>query len=77
VGQLPDCQAVGNLRVAALGDDLSQVPDWRDIGLPRSSLMASPAVFDGDTLISAPLAGLQNGFSARIVADFTSFLVSR
>ncbi|SMX36993.1 tRNA(Ile)-lysidine synthase [Octadecabacter ascidiaceicola] len=66
-----------NLTIRALGESLKDVPDWRDVGLPRASLMASPAVFDGETLISAPIAGLQNGFSARIVADFQSFLLSR
>ncbi|HCP82205.1 MAG TPA: tRNA lysidine(34) synthetase TilS [Octadecabacter sp.] len=67
----------GDLSIRALGESLKDVPDWRDVGLPRASLMASPAVFDGETLISAPVAGLQNGFSARIVADFMSFLLSR
>lgn len=66
-----------NLSIRALGEALKGIPDWRDVGLPRSSLMASPAVFDGETLISAPVAGLQNGFSARIVADYQSFLLSR
>jgi len=63
--------------VRALGESLNDVPDWRDTGRPRNSLMASPAVFQGDRLIAAPVAGLQNGFQARIVADFTSFLLSR
>ncbi len=66
-----------NLTIRALGESLKDVPDWREVGLPRASLMASPAVFDGETLVSAPVAGLQNGFSARIVADFESFLLSR
>lgn len=63
--------------IRALGEAITEVPNWRDAGLPRASLMASPAVFDGNTLIAAPVAGLQNGFEARIVADFASFLVSR
>jgi tRNA(Ile)-lysidine synthase len=63
--------------VRALGESLKDVPDWRATGRPRSSLMASPAVFRGDWLIAAPVAGLQNGFQARIVADFSSFLLSR
>ena len=67
----------GNLTVRALGDALSDVADWQKSGLPRASLLASPAVFDRDTLVAAPVAGLQNGFSARIVADFASFLVCR
>ena len=63
--------------VRALGDGINDIPDWRETGLPRSSLMASPALYRGDWLISAPIAGLQNGFRARIVADFHSFLLSR
>lgn len=70
-------KAAPNLTIRALGESLKDVPDWRETGLPRASLMASPAVFDGETLISAPIAGLQNGFSARIVADYQSFLLSR
>ncbi|TKA96146.1 tRNA(Ile)-lysidine synthetase, partial [Cereibacter changlensis] len=33
-------------------------------GRPRDSLIASPAVWQGDRLVAAPLAGLQNGWSA-------------
>lgn len=66
-----------DLHVQALGEWISEVPNWRNVGLPRSSLMASPAVFDGETLISAPVAGYNNGFDARIVTDFSSFLLSR
>jgi tRNA(Ile)-lysidine synthase len=40
--------------------------------MPQVSLMASPSVWSGDTLIAAPLAGLSNGWSAQIVADFHS-----
>ncbi|WP_439156496.1 tRNA lysidine(34) synthetase TilS [Yoonia sp.] len=56
----------------ALGDGLSQCPDWRAAGFPRTSLRASPSVWQGDTLVAAPVAGLTNGWSARIVADFHS-----
>ncbi len=64
------------LHVAALGEAISQIDGWREIGLPRLSLMATPAIFQGETLISAPVAGLQNGWKAQIVADFPSFLAS-
>ncbi len=67
----------GPFLVRALGEAIKEVPDWRDTGLPRTSLMATPAVFGGETLIAAPVAGLQNGFEARIVADLSSFLLSR
>jgi tRNA(Ile)-lysidine synthase len=60
------------LRVQALGDGLRACPDWRQSGMPRTSLLASPSVWLDDTLIAAPLAGLSNGWSAQIVADFHS-----
>ena len=64
-----------DLHIAALGEGIADCPDWRSAGLPRLSLMASPAVWRADTLISAPLAGLRSGWTVRIVADFHSSLV--
>ncbi|MDX8347258.1 tRNA lysidine(34) synthetase TilS [Cognatiyoonia sp. IB215446] len=58
------------LVVSALGDGIHQCAEWREVGLPRTSLIATPAIWDGDELIAAPLAGLRNGWSAQIVADF-------
>ncbi|WP_055687426.1 tRNA lysidine(34) synthetase TilS [Loktanella sp. 5RATIMAR09] len=58
------------LSFKALGSGIKDCADWRAAGLPRTSLMASPAVWQGDRLIAAPLAGLSQGWSARIVADF-------
>lgn len=69
--------AAENLVVRALGNHIRFAPDWRDTGLPRETVMASPAVFRGDWLVAAPVAGLKNGFEARIVADFSTFLLSR
>lgn len=60
------------LSFKALGDGIKQCPGWRDCGVPRVSLQASPSVWQGEKLIAAPLAGLSNGWSARIVADFHS-----
>lgn len=60
------------LTFRALGAGVSQCPDWRNIGLPRQSLLASPSVWQDATLIAAPVAGFCNGWSARIVADFHS-----
>lgn len=57
------------LAVRALGAGIDLCPDWRDSGLPRKSLQASPAVWRADALISAPLAGLGGGWSAQIVAE--------
>lgn len=55
--------------VRALGPvGLRQCPDWRGLGLPRSVLEVTPGVWTGETLLAAPLAGLENGWSARLDA---------
>lgn len=59
------------LQVRALGDaGLLACPDWRGAGVPRATLLASPAIWAQDRLIAAPLAGFGQGWRARIVADF-------
>lgn len=68
-----------NLVVRALGEAVKDCPDWRDTGLPRASLTASPAVWDGETLIAAPVAGFSAGFSATIdptCGDFFTYALS-
>ncbi len=68
------------LSVRALGaEGLKHCPDWRSTGLPRASLVASPAVWQGAALIAAPLAGLKGGWDARLAPDsgnFARFLLS-
>ncbi|CTQ33808.1 tRNA lysidine(34) synthetase TilS [Jannaschia rubra] len=60
--------------VGALGDDVTKVP-WRNTGLPRRSLMSSPAVRAADgTLIAAPLAGLAAGYDLRLARPFSATL---
>ena len=56
-GDLPQGAEVGALDTTGL----VQCPDWRSTGLPRAALLASPAVWLGDKLIAAPLAGFQTG----------------
>ncbi|WP_348538773.1 tRNA lysidine(34) synthetase TilS [Shimia sp. R10_1] len=57
------------LEIAALGEaGMAQVPDWRLSARPRQSVLSSPAVWQGDTLVSAPLAGLANGWEAQVLA---------
>ncbi|WP_245826589.1 tRNA lysidine(34) synthetase TilS [Rhodobacter aestuarii] len=65
--------------IAALGaEGLKQIKTWRDSGLPRPTLLASPAVWRGETLVSAPLAGRANGYSAHIVrGSFANALIRR
>lgn len=53
-----------SLRIRTLGDGILGTP-WRDSGLPRRSVLASPAVWDGATLVAAPLAGVGEGWLAR------------
>ncbi len=72
----PPAETAGDLTVGALGEDVTRTP-WRDTGLPRSSLVASPAVRDGARLIAAPVAGLANGWTARTRATFTQTLQRR
>lgn len=56
------------LEVRALGaEGLAQCPDWRETDLPRASLLAAPALWRGATLVAAPVAGLGNGWCARLV----------
>ncbi len=50
--------------------------DWRETGISRDALVVSPAIWRGDVLIAAPLAGFSNGWTARIDAGFTSFIIS-
>ena len=65
------------LQIRALGETgLQSCPDWRATGFPRTSLLSSPAVWQGDRLIAAPLAGFNEAWQARIVADFHSSLLS-
>ena len=61
------------LEVRALGEAVSQCGDWRETGLPRTSLLAAPAVWDGETLVAAPLAGEANGYRATFHAPKRGF----
>ncbi|MGQ0567497.1 MAG: tRNA lysidine(34) synthetase TilS [Gemmobacter sp.] len=66
-----------DLAVRALGPlGLPQVKGWRALGIPREALLVTPAVWDGDTLLAAPVAGLENGWKAHIATPFHRFLVS-
>lgn len=66
--------------IRALGEDgLGQCKAWRDTGLPRATLIASPAVWRGSDLVAAPLAGRAGGWSAQIApprGDFFTSLLS-
>lgn len=64
-----------DLCIRALGEEgLKACPDWRATGLPRSSLLASPAIWHEGTVIAAPLAGFANGWTATLRPSFAEFL---
>lgn len=53
--------------LAALGEiGLAECADWREAGLPRASILATPALWLGDRLIAAPVAGRSEGYTARL-----------
>lgn len=77
VGQLWDrrWQVTGPAgEVRALGaEGLRQTKDWRKTGLPREVLVVSPAVWRGDTLLAAPLAGMSADWQAKLDRPFHLF----
>ncbi|MFM2390410.1 MAG: tRNA lysidine(34) synthetase TilS [Pseudomonadota bacterium] len=64
------------LTIRALGDGIRACPDWRATGIPRDALVVSPAIWRGDVLIAAPLAGFAQGWTATLRPHFVSFLLS-
>lgn len=63
------------LEVGALGDaGLAQCGDWRRTGLSRASLLGSPAIWTGETLLAAPLAGWSDGWTAVLDPSFMEVL---
>lgn len=64
------------MQVRALGEPgLTHLDHWRESELPRKSLMASPSVWLGDTLVAAPLAEPAEGWQVRLkMPDFLTCL---
>ncbi|NRA99563.1 MAG: tRNA lysidine(34) synthetase TilS [Rhodobacteraceae bacterium] len=64
----------GDVHVAVLGEGIKALDTWRDTGFPRDTLIASPAVWRGQTLVSAPLAGFSGGYAVQspTLQDFVS-----
>lgn len=62
--------------VRALGEAVDAVTGWRAAGLPRQTLMASPAVWRDGVLVAAPVAGFGQGWTARIVTDWPALTLS-
>ncbi len=67
------------MTIRALGEmGLVQCPDWRAGGLPRPTVLSSPAVWQGTRLIAAPLAGKAEGWRAEPIkseADFFNSII--
>ncbi|WP_306112473.1 MULTISPECIES: tRNA lysidine(34) synthetase TilS [unclassified Roseovarius] len=63
--------------VATLGEaGLAHCQERLQPGLPRSSLLASPAVWRGGHLVAAPLAGFAEGWTATLLRDEDMFFAS-
>ena len=66
-----------DLTLRALGaEGLRMCKKWRDTGHSRDTVLVSPAVWRGDALISAPLAGFNAEWSATIPNGFHKFVLS-
>lgn len=64
-------------RIGALGDDIAQTR-WRDAGMPRASLVASPAIRDKmGKLVAAPLVNPSGGWTAETCVAFAQALIDR
>lgn len=65
------------LELRALGGaGLAECADWRATGIPRATLLASPAIWKNQTLIAAPMAGLANEWGATALFGLDHFISS-
>ena len=65
------------LELRALGEvGIAECPEWRATGMPRASLLATPAVWQNQSLIAAPLAGLSNGWLTNALFGQDHFISS-
>lgn len=66
-----------DIHVAALGEGgLALCPDRHLTGLPARSLVSTPAVFRGEMLIAAPVAGLGEDWHAELVNGANHFIAT-
>lgn len=60
--------------IRPLGEDgIVQLENWRTTGKPRAALLSGPAVWTGQTLLAAPLAGWPNQWRAEMPPDAPEF----
>ena len=74
--RLESAQPIENAWIAALGQGISDCPNWRASGLSRQTVLASPAVWTKAGLIAAPLAEYANGWSLSTAPEKEDFLLS-
>ncbi len=68
---------ISNAEIRALGEEgLRQVSEWRETRRPRLALTASPAVWAGEAVLAAPLAGFANGWRVDMTPDWPEFYAS-
>jgi tRNA(Ile)-lysidine synthase len=67
-------EIAGDLHIAVLGQaGLSQCPDWRATRRPHAVLLSTPAVWRGDQVVAAPLAGYAQNWHAEVNGGTESF----
>jgi tRNA(Ile)-lysidine synthase len=63
--------------IRALGTEgLAACTGWRDLKIPRDALLVSPAIWQGATLLAAPLAGFSNGWQAKLRVSLNELILS-
>lgn len=66
-----------DVTVRALGKDgLQQCPDWRATGRPHEVLLSTPAIWRGDEVIAAPLAGWDQKWHADVDGGTETFFAA-
>ncbi len=71
-----EAPAHSGAEIRALGEALSDVPDWRATGLPRQSLITTPALWQDARLIAAPLVEKSDNCRVLSGPNLTDFLTS-
>jgi tRNA(Ile)-lysidine synthase len=74
--QISGAPLAGTHLCALSAEGLAARPDWRQSGLARGILLVSPALWQGDALIAAPLLDIGGEYSARLGQSFADFIIS-